>query len=335
MDSKFTRLIPECEKNKFVRADRQMFKLKGSIYMHEEIIRQIQELNQKLIEQDVCAGGRGYYKVLDKMPYPDKKNIFFALSLENKKEYLIEFAPQDLNPIDMQKYLRRALFLMVLDQDKGVMSAKDFSIDPTRCFIITNWVEGKNLYSIIKHTRLYLTEILWIMADLTCALEHLAEFGFVHRNVNPQNITIQSKTGRSYLGGVEYVTLSDFVNTQLDISNNYASPELVRSLLLPESNEPLTPWSDVYSLGAIFYHLVCGEMPFLADRNIEKWCKKPYIPKIKSEFLNRRERKYCQELIDNTMYPKFLKRWSPGRIRRYIMAFLGENKKEEDMVRFL
>ena len=303
--------------------------------MYEEIIRQIQDLNQKLIENDVCVGGRGYYKVLDKMPFPDKKNIFFALSLENKKQYLIEFAPQDLNPIDMQKYLRRALFLMVLDQEKGVMSAKDFSIDPARCFIITDWIEGKNLQSLMKHIRFNLPEILWIMSDLTYSLDHLSEFGFVHRNINPQNITIQSKIGRSYLGGVEYVTLSDFVHTQLEINNHYASPELVRSLLLPDNNELLTPWSDVYSLGALFFHLVTGEPPFVANRNIEKWCKKPNVPKIKSEFLSRRERKYCQELIDNTMHPKFLKRWSPNRIRRYIMAFLGDSSKEDDMVRFL
>lgn len=303
--------------------------------MYEEIIQQIQDLNQKLVEQDIFAAGRGFYKILEKKPFPDRKDAYLALSLENKKEYLLEFAPNDMTPVDMQKYLRRALFLMVLDHQKCVIGARDFSMDPARCFIIMDWVEGKNLQSIMKRYKLNLREALWIMVDLTHALEHLAEFGFVHRNLSPQHIILQNKTGRAYLSGVQYIALSDFVQTRLEVNDHYSSPELTRSLLVVDSNEPITPWSDIYSLGAIFYHLLLGDPPFPSNRNIEKWARRPSVPSVKSDVLSRRERKYCQELIDNVMHPNFLKRWSPTRIRRYIMAFLGDSPRQQDMQRFL
>ncbi|HON44168.1 MAG: protein kinase [Planctomycetes bacterium] len=302
--------------------------------MYEEVIHQIQDLNQKLIDHDVYAGGLGYYKILDEIPFAQTRNVYFTICLEDQKKYLIEFA-HDLDAVDLQKYLRRALFLMVLEHEKGLITAKDFSIDPSRCFMVMDWVEGVNLQSILRHKKLNLRESLCILADLTYALEHLGEFGFVHRNITPNCITIQKGTGRSFLGGVEYVTLSDFVHTRLEVNDFYSSPELVRSMIFPDYDLPLTPWSDIYSIGAIFYQMIMGEPPFPKHKNLIKWTKRPPIPRIESPLLSRRERKYCQELINNTMHRNFLKRWSPLKIRGYIMAYLEDVPREKDMERWI
>ena len=85
--------------------------------MHE-IIAQIHELNQKLIEQDIYMGGKGFYKIESVVPFSDSKNTYYAISLQDQKRCILEFAPVDIDHVGMQKYLRRALFLMVLEHDK-------------------------------------------------------------------------------------------------------------------------------------------------------------------------------------------------------------------------
>ncbi len=302
--------------------------------MYAEIIRQIQELNQKLVEQEIYAGGKDFYKVLENMPFPDKRNVFLAVGLSKQQQYLIEFAPPELSPVDLQKYLRRALFLMALDSERGIITAHDFSMDTSRSFVILDWVPGHNLAGILRHEKLQLKEALWIISDLTQALEHLAEFNFVHRSINPGNITIQKETGRAFLGGVEHLNLSDLISTSLDVYDYYASPELIASLLHPEKPVLITPWSDVYSLGAVFYHLICGQPPMPQHMASRSWFGSG-IPSIKNPRLTKRERRYCQELLDNIMQRNFLKRWSPSRIRRYISAYLGDSERAMDMARWI
>lgn len=301
--------------------------------MYAEIIRQIQELNQKLIEQDIYAGGKDFYKLLDTMPFPDKRNVFAVMALSTQNKYLIEFAPNDLNPLELQKYLRRALFLMSLEPNHSIITARDFSLDPARCFVILDWIQGMNLMNMLRREHLQLKEALWIIHDLTFALEHLAEFNFVHRNINPNNIIIQKETGRAYLSGVEHVNLSDLVNTALDVYDYYASPELTDSFLNPGKNVPVTPWSDMYSLGAVFYHLICGEPPPTTNPKANRWFTS--TPKIKNDSLSKRERRYCEELLSNTMHINFIKRWPPNRLRRYILAYLGETERTMDMARWI
>lgn len=306
--------------------------------MYNELIKKIQQLNQQLIDQDIYTGGRGFYQVLDQVPFAGKSNLYFCRCLEDEKIYLMEFAPQNLTHIELQKYLRRALFLMVLEHEKGIIRAKDFSMDSARCFVILDWVPGKTLQSILKYTKLTLKESLWILLDLANALDHLADFCFIHRNINPVNIVIKDFSTQAYLGGVEYLTQSDFLQTRLEIdihNSQYASPELNRSLLYPDKPAFLTTWTDIFSAGAVFLHMLTGEIPFPKRPDLDKWSRRPWVPKVQNPALNRKERKYCQCLIDNTLAGNFYKRWSATQLREYILNFLGNSSRAVDMARWV
>lgn len=303
--------------------------------MHNELIEQIKQLTKQLLDQEIYVGGKGFYQLLEEVPSGSKNNRFFCLSLADNKRYVIEFAPGNLAHIELQKYLRRALFLMVLQHDKGIISAKDFSMDPARSFVVLDWVDGKDLHALLKYTTFTLNEALWILLDLTEALAHLADFSFIHRNINPSNIILQNETGRAYLAGVEYVTQSDFLQTRLDINTQYVSPEMMQSLLAPEKPVFLTPWTDIYSLGSMFFHMLTGETPFPKRPDMEKWVRKASSPTLNHPSLQRKDRKYCQGLLDKTMARDFYKRWSAPQLHEYIQNYLGTSERAKDMARWL
>ena len=96
-----------------------------------------------------------------------------------------------------------------------------------------------------------------VMRELTQALSYAHSMGVVHRDIKPSNILLD-ENGRPSLTdfGISKL-LSDLTVGETLAgywSGGYAAPEQRRS-------EPAGTWSDLYSLGAVFFHLLTGEAP--------------------------------------------------------------------------
>ena len=101
-----------------------------------------------------------------------------------------------------------------------------------------------------------------IIADLAGALAHAHRRGIVHRDVKPANIQLD-EAGNAYLMdfGIAYRTESGELSAPHGTRTGtpaYVAPELARG------DQPLVlPASDQYSLGVVFFELLCGRTPFL------------------------------------------------------------------------
>jgi serine/threonine-protein kinase len=100
-----------------------------------------------------------------------------------------------------------------------------------------------------------------VIAELAEALDYAHGQGVVHRDVKPANVRIDSQ-GAVYLMdfGIAYRPDSDEVpvppGTILG-TPAYVAPEQARG-----GQADVLPASDQYSLGAVFYELLCGRPPF-------------------------------------------------------------------------
>jgi serine/threonine protein kinase len=105
-------------------------------------------------------------------------------------------------------------------------------------------------------------EVLEIIRQLAGALDAAHAAGIIHRDVKPAN-AIWNDLGALTLTdfGIAKNTFGNAGHTQVGMvigTPNYLSPEQARSL-------PLTPASDIYSLGVVLYELLASGPPFEGD----------------------------------------------------------------------
>ncbi len=130
-------------------------------------------------------------------------------------------------------------------------------------FIVFEYIRGENLKELVQRTgQLPVRRAVELAAAIADGLAFAHEHGIIHRDVKPQNVL---------LNGDGEPKVTDFgIARTLDVergvtqtgtvlgTSNYLSPEQA-------NGEPVTPATDVYSLGVVLYELLTGEVPFRGD----------------------------------------------------------------------
>jgi eukaryotic-like serine/threonine-protein kinase len=132
-----------------------------------------------------------------------------------------------------------------------------------RQFIVFEYVDGENLKALLQREGpLPEREAIELGLQVARALGFAHEHGLVHRDVKPQNVL---------LNGDGRAKVTDFgIARSLDVhggltqtgtvmgTSDYIAPEQARG-------QRVDAQSDVYSLGAVLYELLTGEVPFPGD----------------------------------------------------------------------
>jgi len=128
-------------------------------------------------------------------------------------------------------------------------------------YIAMEFLDGTDLTPFCdKQNPLALAEIIRIISSAALALDYAHQMGVVHRDIKPGNIRVlQNGTVKVIDFGIAGIAgRSGPKSGVLWGSPNYMSPEQIAGRS-PDGR------SDLYSLGVVFYELLTGRKPFLAD----------------------------------------------------------------------
>ena len=130
-------------------------------------------------------------------------------------------------------------------------------------FIVFEYVEGENLKQLVERSGpLSVDRTLELGIQIADALAFAHAHGLVHRDVKPQNVLIDSAGDAKVtdFGIARSLDVEEGVTQTGTVlgTSNYLSPEQA-------AGEPVTPATDIYSLGVVLYELLTGEVPFRGD----------------------------------------------------------------------
>jgi len=144
-----------------------------------------------------------------------------------------------------------------------VIDYGEFEGDP---YLVMPYLPGGTLKELLKSRNgrpLSYVEAARILAPVARALEYAHEHDTIHRDVKPANILLTDK-GVPVLadfGMAKILNLEDdnnLTNTGVGVGTpKYMAPE--------QWMNQISPQTDVYSLGVVFYELVTGRVPYDAD----------------------------------------------------------------------
>ena len=148
----------------------------------------------------------------------------------------------------------------------NIVTVYDYGQDGAQSYIVMEYVEGRDLKTVIRsEAPLLIDRGLDLMIQACAALGAAHRAGLVHCDVKPQNILV-TNDGRvkvTDFGIARAMSASVPQNVETVWGTpHYFSPEQA-------AGEPPTPASDVYSLGVVLYEMLAGRVPFDADNHTD------------------------------------------------------------------
>jgi eukaryotic-like serine/threonine-protein kinase len=155
----------------------------------------------------------------------------------------------------------------------GIVEIYDFGILPSGdAYIIMEFLEGESLGARLKRVeRMPSSQALVLVRQIAGALHAAHQQKIVHRDLKPDNIFLVRDPE---ISGGERIKLLDFGIAKLGANVGASSGTLTGELIgTPAYMAPeqcrgagdVDGRADLYALGCIFYDLLCGRPPFLAD----------------------------------------------------------------------
>jgi serine/threonine protein kinase len=151
----------------------------------------------------------------------------------------------------------------------NIVQAVDVGEASGHHYFVMEYVEGKTLYDDLSAGKVYgEIEAINVIIQVAEALKHAHSVGLIHRDVKPKNIMI-NKEGIVKLADMGLARqTTDFEAAKMEKGKAYGtpyyiSPEQIRGEIDVDER------ADIYGLGATFYHLVTGRVPFMADDPME------------------------------------------------------------------
>jgi len=201
------------------------------------------------------------YKILKKIGKGGMARVFVAIQEAVGRTIALKILPKQLaKDKSFAKLFLREANCGVLNHP-NIITIYDAGETDNHLYIAMEYLQGGDLKQKIKH-RLSQEEIINIITKLSEALAYAHSKGFIHRDIKPGNIIFNEDKQPilADFGIARAISFSDqtIIDGMVLGTPHYSSPEQA-------SNKNVDHRTDLYSLGVVYYEMLTGKKPFIAD----------------------------------------------------------------------
>lgn len=216
-------------------------------------------LGERLVAIKISFKGNHEAEMLGKLQHP---NIVPVYSIQEDEE-------TGMTAICMP-YLGRTTLCDVIDNAFQNKAIPEFSFPILEIVRQQNNDDASTDFSswdsiLTKGT--YVESVIHLIKQLAEALDYTHSCGVYHGDIKPSNVLLSS-TGKPLLMDFNLSVNATINSAKIGGTLPYMAPEQLSCLLhsCQDNPIPIDSRTDIYSLGVIFYHLLSGNLPFMAKQ---------------------------------------------------------------------
>ncbi len=242
------------------------------------------------------------YKMKKRIGSGAMATVFLARQLSLDRLVAIKVLPKRLsvNANFIERFYKEGRAAAQLNHP-NIVSAYDVGKAGEHHYFVMEYVDGETVYDrIVKMRRLPERDAIEIVMQVAKALQHAHQRGFIHRDIKPKNIMI-SRGGAVKLADLGLArALADKEAAVAEAGRAYGTPYYISPEQI-RGEVHIGPAADIYGLGATFYHMTTGQVPFEGKNPsavMHKHLKAELIP---PDHLNPELSAGCAQVIEMMM----------------------------------
>ncbi len=136
------------------------------------------------------------------------------------------------------------------------------------CYFSMKFVEGGQLDEVVRRERISTRQAAELLVKIARTVQFAHERGILHRDIKPGNILLDKK-GEPHLTDFGLARLIEQESTITNSFDVLGTPSFMSPEQAAGHAKDLTPATDIYSLGAVFYQMLTGQPPFAGGTTYE------------------------------------------------------------------
>jgi serine/threonine protein kinase/serine phosphatase RsbU (regulator of sigma subunit) len=210
-------------------------------------------------------GKIGPYQILEKIGEGGMGVVYKGLNSQTKEVVAIKTLKETVNK-NSETFIRFKKEAELLENlhHPNILKFIDFMEKEGRLYIITEYIQGRDLKDIISSNELDLEEKVSLILQIARALDYVHSQGIIHRDIKPSNIIMNREKVVKVLdfGVANLLNFQKLFQRKDGVVGSFAYMAPEQSGILKRN---IDSRADLYSLGIMFYHLITGQLPYQAQ----------------------------------------------------------------------
>ncbi len=227
---------------------------------------QAERLKVSIKETKAAAHQIPGYKILGKLGAGAMAIVYKGIQLSLNREVAIKILPKKFseNPEYVERFYKEGQAAAKLNHN-NIVQAFDVGEAGGYHYFVMEYVQGKTIHEDMAKGKIYSEqEAVEIIIQVASALAHAHSCGLIHRDVKPKNIIINTDNIVKLADmGLARAT-SDIEAAKTEEGKAYGTPYYIAPEQI-RGEIDIDGRADIYGLGATFYHMMTGRVPFMAD----------------------------------------------------------------------